>query len=94
MDSDRALRANRWGVLGIIMMGTFMAILDSSIVNVALPHMMASFGVDREQIEWVSTGFMMASAVVMPLPATADGVWRSPSPRRAAAPPAASASRS
>ena len=61
------LKANRWGVLGIIMMGTFMAILDSSIVNVALPHMMSSFGVDREQIEWVSTGFMMASAVVMPL---------------------------
>jgi len=67
MDSDRALRANRWGVLGIIMMGTFMAILDSSIVNVALPHMMSTFGVDREQIEWVSTGFMLTSAVVMPL---------------------------
>ncbi len=56
----------RWSVLGIIMLGTFMAILDSSIVNVALPHMMSSFGVDRDQIEWVSTGFMMASAVVMP----------------------------
>jgi len=67
MDSDRALRANRWGVLGIIMMGTFMAILDSSIVNVALPHMMSTFGVDREQIEWVATGFMLTSAVVMPL---------------------------
>lgn len=60
-------RANRWSVLGIIMLGTFMAVLDSSIVNVALPHMMAAFGVDREQIEWVATGFMMASAVVMPL---------------------------
>jgi len=67
MDSDRALRANRWGVLGIIMMGTFMAILYSSIVNVALPHMMSTFGVDREQIEWVATGFMLTSAVVMPL---------------------------
>jgi MFS transporter, DHA2 family, multidrug resistance protein len=56
----------RWGVLGILMLGTFMAILDSSIVNVALPHMMSSFGVDRDRIEWVATGFMMASAVVMP----------------------------
>jgi DHA2 family multidrug resistance protein len=53
-------------VLGIIMLGTFMAILDSSIVNVALPHMMSSFGVDRNKIEWVSTGFMMTSAVIMP----------------------------
>lgn len=59
--------AYRWGVLGIIMLGTFMAILDSSIVNVALPHMMSTFGVDRDKIEWVATGFMLASAVIMPL---------------------------
>jgi len=67
MTSERDLRATRWGVMGIIMLGTIMAVLDSSIVNVALPHMMATFGVDREQIEWVATGFMMTSAVVMPL---------------------------
>lgn len=54
-------------VLGILMIGTFMAILDTSIVNVALPHMMSAFGVNRDQIEWVSTGFMLASAVTMPL---------------------------
>lgn len=60
-------KAYRWGVLGIIMMGTFMAILDTSIVNVALPHMMSAFGVNRDQIEWVSTGFMLASAAIMPL---------------------------
>jgi len=58
--------AYRWGVLGIIMMGTFMAILDASIINVALPHMMSTYGVDRDQIEWVATGFMLASAAIMP----------------------------
>lgn len=57
----------RWIVLGIIMMGTFMAILDSSIVNVALPHMMSTFGVNRDKIEWVVTAFMLASAVAMTL---------------------------
>jgi EmrB/QacA subfamily drug resistance transporter len=57
----------RWTVLMIVMLGTFMAILDSSIVNVALPHMMSAFGVNRDQIEWVTTGFMLASATVMPL---------------------------
>ena len=57
----------RWMVLGIIMVGTFMAILDSSIVNVALPRMMSTFGVKRDQIQWVSTGFMLASAVTMPI---------------------------
>lgn len=49
------------------MLGTFMAVLDSSIVNVALPHMMSAFGVNRDQIEWVSTAFMLATAVAMPL---------------------------
>jgi DHA2 family multidrug resistance protein len=57
----------RWTVLTIVMMGTFMAILDSSIVNVSLPHMMSAFGVNRDQIEWVATGFMLASATAMPL---------------------------
>jgi DHA2 family multidrug resistance protein len=57
----------RWGVLGIIMLGTFMAILDSSIVNIALPHMISAFGVTRDKIEWVTTGFMIASASIMPL---------------------------
>jgi len=66
MTDNRDPRGNRWGVLGIIMLGTFMAVLDSSIINVALPHMMSTFGVDREQIEWVATGFMLTSAVVMP----------------------------
>ena len=59
--------AYRWVVLGLVMMGTFMAILDASIVNVALPHMMSAFGVSRDEIEWVSTAFMLATAVAMPL---------------------------
>jgi DHA2 family multidrug resistance protein len=57
----------RWAVLGIIMMGTFMAVLDSSIVNIALPHMMSAFGVTRDKIEWVTTSFMLGSASAMPL---------------------------
>ncbi len=57
----------RWYALGLVMAGVFMAVLDSSIVNVALPHMMSAFGVNRDQIEWVTTAFMLASAVAMPL---------------------------
>ena len=67
MNRFRSESSYRWFVLGIVMMGTFMAILDSSIVNVALPHMMSTFGVNRDQIEWVATAFMLATAVIMPL---------------------------
>ncbi len=43
-----------------------MAILDSSIVNVALPKIMATFGARVDQIEWVVTGYMIAFAISMP----------------------------
>jgi len=65
--SEQPAASHRWMVLGIIMVGTFMAILDSSIVNIALPQMMSTFGVKRDQIQWVSTGFMLTSAVTMPI---------------------------
>jgi EmrB/QacA subfamily drug resistance transporter len=65
MESFMSDRSYRWVVLFIVILGTFMAILDSSIVNVALPHMMSAFGVNRDQIEWVSTAFMLSLAVTM-----------------------------
>ena len=56
----------KWFVLGNIMLGTFMAVLDSTIVNVGLPKIMASFGVGIDKIEWVITAYMLAMAVMLP----------------------------
>ena len=44
-----------------------MAVLDISIVNVALSDIRASFGTPLDQIAWVSTGYMMANMVVIPM---------------------------
>ncbi len=57
----------KWSVMYIIMMGMMMATIDSSIVNVSLPKIMADFGVNIDDIEWVLTGYMLAFAVSMPL---------------------------
>jgi MFS transporter, DHA2 family, multidrug resistance protein len=57
----------KWTVMWIIMMGVMMATLDSSIVNVSLPKIMADFGLNADDIEWVSTGYMLAFATLMPL---------------------------
>ena len=65
--NNRSSDFYRWSVLGIIMVGTFTIMLNSSIVNIVLPQMMSTFGVNRNQIEWISTGFMLSSAVTMPL---------------------------
>src|SRR5665647_1808521 len=56
----------KWFVLANIMLGTFMAVLDSTIVNVGLPKIMASFGVGIDKIEWVITAYMLSMAVVLP----------------------------
>jgi DHA2 family multidrug resistance protein len=59
----------RWIVMGIVMIGTMMATLDSSIVNVSIPAIMADFGANIDDIEWVLTGYMIAFATLMPLTA-------------------------
>jgi EmrB/QacA subfamily drug resistance transporter len=56
-----------WSVVVVIVIGTFMAILDSSIVNVALPKMMAVFGANTDTIAWVVTAYMLTLGVIMPL---------------------------
>jgi EmrB/QacA subfamily drug resistance transporter len=58
-----------WKVLGIVMIGTLMSALDSSIVNVSIPAIMADFGASVDDIEWVITGYMLAFATLMPLTA-------------------------
>lgn len=56
----------KWFVLGNIMLGTFMAVLDSTIVNVSLPKIMSSFGVGLSTIQWVITAYMLAMAAMLP----------------------------
>lgn len=56
----------KWFLLMNVMIGTFMAVLDSTIVNVGLPKIMASFGVGLDKIEWVLTAYMLAMAVMLP----------------------------
>jgi len=56
----------RWLVLASVMVGTFMAVLDATIVNVALSNLMASFGVSVDQVEWVLTAYLLVFAVFLP----------------------------
>lgn len=56
-----------WLALGVVIVGTFMSILDSSIVNVAIPKMMTVFGASTDQIEWVVTGYMLTMSIIIPL---------------------------
>ncbi|HEY9165706.1 MAG TPA: DHA2 family efflux MFS transporter permease subunit [Candidatus Kryptonia bacterium] len=59
-------RFYKWLVLSNVMIGTFMAVLDASIVNVGLPTLMAAFGVTVDKIEWVATAYLLVLAVMLP----------------------------
>ncbi len=57
----------RWGMAMVaLVVGAFMALMDASIVNVAIPTMERVFGVDTAQVQWVVTIYMLALGVVVP----------------------------
>ncbi|SYZ72572.1 Drug resistance transporter, EmrB/QacA subfamily [Candidatus Zixiibacteriota bacterium] len=58
--------AYKWLVLAGVMITTFMAVLDATIVNVALPKLMSSFGVSVDQVEWVLTAYLLVFGVMLP----------------------------
>ncbi|MGH7668063.1 MAG: DHA2 family efflux MFS transporter permease subunit [Gemmatimonadaceae bacterium] len=58
---------NKWVVAGTVMIGTMMAVLDSSIVNVALPDMRGTLGATVDEITWVITGYILSNVIIMPI---------------------------
>jgi DHA2 family multidrug resistance protein len=63
--------SNKWVVAMTVMLGTFVAVMDISVVNVALPHMMGSFGQSQSAITWVATSYSIAEIIL----ATMAGWW-------------------
>jgi len=55
-----------FGALFALILGTFMAVLDASIVNVALPRIMAIFNATTDQIQWVLTIYLLVGGMVIP----------------------------
>ena len=56
----------RWWVLANVMIGTFMAVLDATIVDVSMSKIMSSFGITIDKAEWVITAYMLVFAVMLP----------------------------
>ncbi|HUI68058.1 MAG TPA: MDR family MFS transporter [Nitrospirota bacterium] len=59
--------SDKWIITLTVMIGTIMAALDSSIVNVALPYMRGTLGASVEEITWVATGYILSSVIMMPI---------------------------
>ncbi len=58
---------NPWAVALVVTLATFMEVLDTSIANVALPHIAGSLGASQEEATWVLTSYLVSSAIVLPI---------------------------
>ena len=60
-------RINPWIIALTVMIATFMEVLDTSVANVALPHIAGNLSATVEETTWVLTSYLVANAVVLPL---------------------------
>ncbi len=59
-------KANIWAIALTVTLATFMEVLDSSIANVALPHIAGSLGASQDEATWVLTSYLVSNAVILP----------------------------
>jgi DHA2 family multidrug resistance protein len=55
----------KWWVLANVMIGTFMIVLNATVVNTALPKIMASFGISLDEAQWIITAYLLAFAIML-----------------------------
>ena len=59
--------ANRYWIAAAVTLAAVLELVDTSIVNVAVPHMMGNLGATLDEIAWVSTGYIIANVIVIPM---------------------------
>ncbi|HEY6467531.1 MAG TPA: DHA2 family efflux MFS transporter permease subunit [Candidatus Acidoferrales bacterium] len=62
-------RVNPWVIAFTVTLATFMEVLDTSIANIALPHIAGSFGASTNESTWVLTSYLVSNAIVLPISA-------------------------
>ena len=60
-------KVNPWIIGVVVSMAAFMEVLDTSIANVALPHIAGNLGASNDQSTWVLTSYLVSNAVVLPI---------------------------
>ncbi|HEV8196366.1 MAG TPA: DHA2 family efflux MFS transporter permease subunit [Gemmatimonadales bacterium] len=67
-DLDRAqIYQARYLIAFAVVLASVLELVDTSIVNVAIPHMMGNLGATLDEIAWVSTGYIVANVIVLPM---------------------------
>src|ERR1700721_3933577 len=68
-DHDWKPKTNPWLIAFVVSLAAFMEVLDTSIANVALPHIAGNLGASQDESTWVLTSYLVANAVILPISA-------------------------
>src|SRR5262245_66649110 len=63
----------RYLIAFAVVSASVLELVDTSIVNVAIPHMMGNLGATLDEIAWVSTGYIVANVIILPLTSWLSG---------------------
>ncbi|WP_206831302.1 DHA2 family efflux MFS transporter permease subunit [Alicyclobacillus fructus] len=66
---------HRASIMIVMIFGAFIAILNQTLLNVALPHLMSAFNVDANTVQWLSTAYMLTNGVLIPITAFLMGTF-------------------
>src|SRR5579859_4077728 len=58
---------NPWLIGVVVSLAAFMEVLDTSIANVALPHIAGNLGASNDESTWVLTSYLVSNAIVLPI---------------------------
>jgi DHA2 family multidrug resistance protein len=65
--SDSTSPVNPWIVTAAVMLATFMEVLDTTVVNVSVPHMAGNLGATVDEGTWVVTSYLVSNAIILPM---------------------------
>lgn len=67
VQSEAEVYRHRYLIAFAVTLASVLELVDTSIVNVAIPHMMGNLGATLEEVAWVSTGYIVANVIILPL---------------------------
>jgi DHA2 family multidrug resistance protein len=66
-DNGAPVAVNKWLITIAVMAGTFMEIVDTTVVNVALPHVAGSLASSVDETTWILTAYLVSNAIILPI---------------------------
>lgn len=66
---------NKWVIALVVMIPTFIEVMDTSVVNVSLPHIQGSMSAGMDEVTWVLTSYLVSNAIIIPITGWLAGLF-------------------